>query len=169
MRGWFGIRVNCGHKPKLPMSEKAYLYGRRISFSTQLKIHTFLAAIGRTISGQAWELSKTGDRRGGQTELRQEQVVENQCFSVYELPCDHFLHVSRTYPEAARHAGEGPSGSHRCRPGRADAATAGRGVAEGPGIETHAQATRAEHGKVGTIYSIQQPATRSQIDVGRRL
>jgi phage-related protein len=31
-------------------------------------------------------------------ELRQEQDVEKQCFSVCELPCDYFLHVSRTYP-----------------------------------------------------------------------
>ncbi len=96
--GRFGIRAKSGHKPKLHLSEKAYLSGRRISFPIQLKTHTFLATTGRTISGQPEELSKTGDCRGGRVELRQEQDVEKQCFSVCELPCDYFLHVSRTYP-----------------------------------------------------------------------
>ena len=58
--GRFGIRAKSGHKPKLPLSEKAYLPGRRMSFAIKLKTHAFLAAIGSTISGQPEELSKTG-------------------------------------------------------------------------------------------------------------
>jgi hypothetical protein len=77
-RGRFGICAKSGHKPKLHLSEKAYLLGRWDLSSIELKKHAFLLTIGRAISGQPEEPSKTGVCRGGRMELRQEQVVEKQ-------------------------------------------------------------------------------------------
>ncbi len=101
-RGKFGIRAKSGHKPKRPLSENAYLSGRWKSFTIQLKKLVFLSTIGRTISGHPEELSKTGVWPGDWTKLPQEHLVENQCFSARKCPCDHFLHVSRTYPTKDR-------------------------------------------------------------------
>jgi hypothetical protein len=84
------------------MSEKAYLLGRWDLSSIELKRHAFLLTIGRAIFGQPEELSKTGVCRGGYTKLWQEQVVENQRFSVREFLVTTFC----TYPEPTHASGK---------------------------------------------------------------
>jgi len=69
--GRFGIRAKSGHKPKRPLSEKAYLSGRWNPFPIQLNTLVFLSTIGRTISGHPDELSKTGVWPGDWTKLPQ--------------------------------------------------------------------------------------------------
>src|SRR5208282_5681439 len=69
--GRFGIRAKSGHKPKRPLSEKAYLSGRWKPFPIQLKTLVFLSTSGRTISGHPDELSKTGVWPGDWTKLPQ--------------------------------------------------------------------------------------------------
>ncbi len=81
------------------MSEKAYLLGRWDLSSIELKRHAFLLTIGRAISGQPEELSKTGVCRGGRMELRQEQVVESNDF----LSANSLVTTFCTYPEPTRY------------------------------------------------------------------
>jgi hypothetical protein len=67
-------------------------------FPIQLKTHIFLAATGRTISGQLEELSKTGDWPGYWTKLPQEK--EGIALKVRQTTLRK--HKTRTLPVAER-------------------------------------------------------------------
>jgi putative transposase len=104
-------------------------------------------------SGRWRAIKKRFSKALPNVELRRPEVLAREGRGIWQKR--FWENTIRDDLDYRAHAEEGPRGSHRRRPGRAGAVAAGRGVKEGPRVEAHAQATRAEDGAVSAWLSDQ--------------
>ncbi len=101
-RGRFGISVKSGHKlnvesvrkdlPLRTMKTVFYLLERMRFFGSHRRNHF------RTFGRKATDRAGRGPLRGTETQY---QAIGIKCVLARRRPCDHFLHLSRTYPQQA--------------------------------------------------------------------